>query len=95
MPSIPTRLTELPPQAAAATLEMSASQARIFDQDERLVVSRAIIKAGIQGWTPIAPQSSVLRTCVLELPRDHATIKCSMSLVDHAPLKVSLLIRGR
>lgn len=65
------------PKAAAATLEMSASQARIFDQDERLVVNKIIIKAPLQGWTPVAPQSSVLRTCVLELPRDHATIKCS------------------
>lgn len=67
----------IPYKAAAATLEMSASQARIFDQDERLVVSRTIIKSGVQGWTPVSPQSSVLRTCILELPRGQATIKCS------------------
>ena len=61
--------------SAAATLEMSASQARLFDQLERSIVCRMALKRGSQGWNGVLPHSSDLRTCQLELPRGHSTIK--------------------
>lgn len=66
-------------QTAAATLEMSASQSRLFDQQERLVIAKSIIKCGHQGWAGVWSQTTDLRTFDLELPRGHATIKCSKS----------------
>lgn len=56
---------------------MSASQARLFDQLERSVVCKAAIKHGSQGWAGVGPYSADLRTCNIELPRGHATIKCN------------------
>ena len=61
----------------AATLEMSASQARLFDQLERTIVCKTSIKRGTQGWNGVLPYTTDLRTCNLELPRGHATIKCN------------------
>ncbi|KAB8343190.1 hypothetical protein FH972_022780 [Carpinus fangiana] len=63
--------------AAAATLEMSASQARLFDQLERTIVCKHVMKAGDQGWNGVLPHSVDIRTCDLELPRGHATVKCN------------------
>ncbi|KAI9672806.1 MAG: hypothetical protein M1831_000241 [Alyxoria varia] len=63
--------------AAASTLEMSASQARLFDQLERNTVCRTTVKRGTSGWNGVLPHTSDLRTCHLELPRGHATIKCN------------------
>ncbi|KAI9721885.1 MAG: hypothetical protein M1828_004980 [Chrysothrix sp. TS-e1954] len=62
--------------AAASTLEMSASGARLFDQLDRTIVRKATVKRGVQGWTGVLPYSTDLRTCDLEIPRGHATIKC-------------------
>ena len=63
--------------AAASTLEMSASQARLFDETERSTVCKSTIKQNSQGWAGIPPFSSDLRTCSIDLPRGYATIKCS------------------
>ncbi|KAK8221716.1 hypothetical protein BKA81DRAFT_297173, partial [Phyllosticta paracitricarpa] len=63
-------------QTAASTREKSASQARIFDNNERTVLNKTIIKPGTHGWSGVAPHSTDMRTCGLELPRGHATVKC-------------------
>lgn len=69
--------TDCPFQAAASTIEKSASQARIFDSNERSTLTRNTIKAGTTHcWNGVAAHSSELRTCDLELPRGHATVKC-------------------
>ncbi|KAJ9637312.1 hypothetical protein H2199_007599 [Coniosporium tulheliwenetii] len=63
--------------AAASTMEKSASQARIFDSNERFTLTKNTIKAGTTHcWNGVAAHSSELRTCDLELPRGHATVKC-------------------
>lgn len=62
--------------AAAATLEKSASQARIFDSNERIVIAKTALKHGNAGWNGVPPYSADLRTCDMELPRGHATVKC-------------------
>ncbi|KAK8225309.1 hypothetical protein HDK77DRAFT_123344 [Phyllosticta capitalensis] len=61
---------------AASTREKSASQARIFDNNERTMLNKTTIKPGTHGWSGVAPHSTDMRTCGLELPRGHATVKC-------------------
>ena len=63
--------------AAASTLEQSASQARLFDETERTTICKSIVKQHSLGWPGVAPHSSDLRTCSIDVPRGHATIKCS------------------
>ncbi|KAF2114417.1 hypothetical protein BDV96DRAFT_494880 [Lophiotrema nucula] len=63
-------------QAAASTMEKSASQARIFDSNERTVLSKAMIKQGSAGWNGVPAHNTHIRTCDLEVPRGHATVKC-------------------
>ncbi|XTI93964.1 hypothetical protein V2W45_1473230 [Cenococcum geophilum] len=62
--------------AAASTMEKSASQARIFDSNERSILSKTTVKQGAAGWNGVAAHTTHLRTCDLELPLGHATIKC-------------------
>ena len=62
--------------APAATREKSASHARIFESNEQTMITRSILKPGTQGWNGIEPHSSETRTCELELPRGHATVRC-------------------
>ncbi|KAI5200717.1 hypothetical protein E4T39_05568 [Aureobasidium subglaciale] len=62
--------------AAAATLEQSASQARIFESNERSLLSKHSMKQGANGWTGVEAYGSITRTCDLEIPRGHATVKC-------------------
>ncbi|KAL5468622.1 hypothetical protein PMIN07_002674 [Paraphaeosphaeria minitans] len=57
-------------------MEKSASQARIFDSNEKSILSKAIIKQGAAGWHGVPAHSSHVRTCDLEVPRGHATVKC-------------------
>jgi hypothetical protein len=61
---------------AASTLEKSASQARIFDSNDRAILNKSVMKLGTCGWSGVAAYSSDTRTCDLELPRGHATVKC-------------------
>ncbi|KAJ4304578.1 hypothetical protein N0V90_000104 [Kalmusia sp. IMI 367209] len=62
--------------AAASTMEKSASQARIFDNNEKSILSRAITKHGAAGWHGVSAHNTHIRTCDLEVPRGHATVKC-------------------
>ncbi|KAI4716166.1 hypothetical protein E4T48_07660 [Aureobasidium sp. EXF-10727] len=62
--------------AAAATLEQSASQARIFESNERSILSKHSMKQGANGWSGVEAYGSITRTCDLEIPRGHATVKC-------------------
>ena len=62
--------------SAASTLEKSASQARIFDSNERAILAKATLKQGHFGWNGVPAYSSDLRTCDMELPRGHATVRC-------------------
>ncbi|KAH7402282.1 hypothetical protein DE146DRAFT_780714 [Phaeosphaeria sp. MPI-PUGE-AT-0046c] len=62
--------------AAASTMEKSAGQARIFDSNERTILSRSNVKSGNVGWHGVPCHATHIRTCDLELPRGHATVKC-------------------
>ncbi|KIW06346.1 uncharacterized protein PV09_02808 [Verruconis gallopava] len=61
---------------AATTLEKSAGQSRIFDSNERTVLSKSTMKQGVGGWNGVAAHSSDTRTWDLEIPRGHATVRC-------------------
>ena len=62
--------------APAETQEKSASQARIFESNEQTMITRACLKPGVQGWKGVDFHASETRTCELELPRGHATVRC-------------------
>ncbi|KAF2824997.1 hypothetical protein CC86DRAFT_395356 [Ophiobolus disseminans] len=62
--------------AAASTMEKSAGQARIFDSNERSVLSKSMVKHGAAGWHGVLAHQTHIRTCDLEVPRGHATVKC-------------------
>ncbi|KAG8631625.1 hypothetical protein KVT40_000765 [Elsinoe batatas] len=62
--------------AAASTLEKSASQARIFQDKEQTVLRKTSLKVGKYGWNGVSPHGSVVRTCDIELPRGHTTVRC-------------------
>jgi hypothetical protein len=62
--------------AAAATLEKSAGQARIFESNEQTLLAKSLLKPGTAGWHGIEPYMSDTRTCELELPRGHGTVRC-------------------
>ncbi|KAF2455909.1 hypothetical protein BDY21DRAFT_349047 [Lineolata rhizophorae] len=61
---------------AATTLEKSANQLRIFDNNERSFLSKSVLKQSNHGWSGVAPHTTHMRTCDLEIPRGHATVKC-------------------
>lgn len=67
-------------------MEKSAGQARIFDSNERSVLSKALVKHGTAGWHGVAAYQTYLRTCDLEIPRGHATVKCGMYVYLHAAI---------
>lgn len=62
--------------AAAATREKSAGQARIFESNERSILVRSSFKAGTAGWHGVEASTADIRTCELELPRGHGTVRC-------------------
>ncbi|KAF7678587.1 hypothetical protein GT037_003968 [Alternaria burnsii] len=62
--------------AAAATMEKSAGQARIFDSNERSILSKSIVRNGCAGWNGVSAHQTHIRTCDLEVPRGHGTVKC-------------------
>jgi hypothetical protein len=74
-------------QAAASTMEKSAGQARIFDSNERSVLSKAMVRQGSSGF---AAHQTHIRTCDLELPRGHATVKCGETL-GHCMRRLELM----
>lgn len=57
-------------------MEKSAGQARIFDSNERSTLSKAMVKHGAAGWHGVTAHQTQIRTCNLEIPRGHATVKC-------------------
>lgn len=59
-------------------MEKSASQARIFDSNERSVLSKSVVKQGAAGWHGVESDQTHIRTCDLEVPRGLATVKCGM-----------------
>ena len=59
-------------------MEKSASQARIFDSNERSILSKSAIKQGTAGWNGVPAHQTHIRTCDIEVPRGHATVKCGM-----------------
>ncbi|GAB7358080.1 hypothetical protein MBLNU230_g0241t1 [Neophaeotheca triangularis] len=61
--------------AAAATLERSAGQARIFESNEQTLLAKSTMRLG-HGWRGVDPFTSDTRTCDLEVPRGHATVRC-------------------
>lgn len=62
--------------AAAATMEKSAGQARVFETNEQTILARSICKPTSSGWNGVEPHTSDTRTCELELPRGHGTVRC-------------------
>lgn len=48
----------------------------MFDQKERLTVVKTSIRPGTQGWSGVLPYTTLLRTCGLEVPQNHASIPC-------------------
>lgn len=62
--------------AAAATLNKSAGPTRIFDNNEKSILARAAVRSGSVGFNGVEPHTSETRTCELELPRGHATVRC-------------------
>jgi hypothetical protein len=71
-------------------MEKSAGQARIFDSNERSVLSKAMVRQGSAGWHGVAAHQTHIRTCDLELPRGHATVKCG-KLVDICMQRLRLM----
>lgn len=57
-------------------MEKSAGQARIFDNNERSILSKSSVKQGAAGWHGVPSHQTNIRTCDLEVPRGHATVKC-------------------
>ena len=62
--------------AAAATLEKSASQARIFHDKEQTILSKSVLKSGSNGWSGAKAHTSMVRTCEVDIPRGHASVRC-------------------
>jgi len=62
--------------AAAATLQQSAGQARIFQDREQTILSKAVLKPGANGWIGVKPYTSLVRTCEVDIPRGHSTVRC-------------------
>ncbi|KAK5122201.1 hypothetical protein LTR85_004111 [Meristemomyces frigidus] len=62
--------------AAASTREKSAGQARIFESNHQTMVAMSSLRTGTNGWNGVEPHTSETRTCDLELPRGHATVRC-------------------
>lgn len=59
--------------AAAGTVEKSASHLRLPKRSDTETVNTMAIKKS-KDWNGIAPHSSEVRTCPLEIPRGHVTI---------------------
>ena len=62
--------------SAASTREKSAGQARIFESNDQTMVAITTLRCGSNGWSGVGPHTSQTRTCDLELPRGHATVRC-------------------
>lgn len=70
-------------------MEKSAGQARIFDNNDRSILSKSIVKQGSAGWHGVPAHQTHIRTCDLELPRGLATVKCGMSHATFVEVQVA------
>ena len=62
--------------APAATLEKTSSQARISESSDRLILAKTSQRHDCDGWSGTEAYTSDARTCELQVPRGHATVKC-------------------
>lgn len=62
--------------AAAATMEKATGQARISESSDRLILAKSIQRHDCEGWNGTEAYTSDARTCELQVPRGHATVKC-------------------
>jgi hypothetical protein len=62
--------------APAATLEKTSSQARISESSDRLILAKTSQRHDSDGWIGTEAYTSDARTCELQVPRGHATVKC-------------------
>lgn len=62
--------------AAAATLQNVSGHTRISESSDRLILTRSMQKHDSEGWTGTEAYTSDARTCELQIPRGHATVKC-------------------
>lgn len=52
------------------------------------------MKQGANGWSGVEAYGSVTRTCDLEIPRGHVTVKCGMLLVRSFMIESSSRLPG-
>lgn len=76
-------------------MEKSASQARIFDSNEKSILSKSTIKSGMAGWHGVPAHSTHIRTCDLEVPRGHGTVKCGTPAIRALHLYRRLTQKGK
>lgn len=63
--------------AAAATKDSTcANHSRVFESNHQSLVAMSSLRSGANGWSGVDPYASQTRTCDLELPRGHATVRC-------------------
>jgi hypothetical protein len=62
--------------AAAGMREKVAGQARVFESNTQTMVAESSLRTGVNAWNGVEPHTSHTRTCDLELPRGHATVRC-------------------
>ncbi|KAK5135432.1 hypothetical protein LTR08_005220 [Meristemomyces frigidus] len=62
--------------SAASTKEKPAGQARIFESNHQTLVATSSLRSGTNSWNGVEPHTTQTRTCDLELPRGHATVRC-------------------
>ncbi|KAK3115090.1 hypothetical protein LTR53_005906 [Teratosphaeriaceae sp. CCFEE 6253] len=90
--------------AAAATQQRGARHDRVCESNYQSVVATTSLRAGVGGWAGVEPHASDTRTCDLEVPRGHATVRCgkyfevryfltvTLSLSNARPVSVQLPI---
>lgn len=62
--------------AAAATVEKATGQARISESSDRIVLAKSVQRHDREGYNGTEAYTSDARTCELQVPRGHATVKC-------------------
>ncbi len=76
--SIPKKLTNTDCRSLHLQWKSQLVRPRIFDSNERSILSKSLIKQGSSGWHGVSAHQTYIRTCDLEVPRGHATVKCGM-----------------
>ncbi|KXL43078.1 hypothetical protein M433DRAFT_92684, partial [Acidomyces richmondensis BFW] len=62
--------------AAAIKEDTCANHSRVFESNHQSLVAMSSLRSGANGWSGVEPYASQTRTCDLELPRGHATVRC-------------------